>query len=432
MGLFRRRDKDATADPPEVDPDLRPHSHVALAPEDIEDSQRCRPDVSLEPFARARGLTYGGSVILGTFVGVLPTWAEYVFNSCRGELGPGRFGLVEHELLELEVAPNDPTGSGIRMGGSFWAVKRGMPPGWKKRLIPGVIELGMDEPANEPFAAYASWAPVTSVAVHVPEAACLPRISVGSADRHNALGTTSSLEDVGLPHLRLRSDLPDDLRVAVLDGAAGRALGTVDAPYVSLKLSYSQLLLTRNGFVTDDAELDALIARAVAIAEGLAATCRPSAVMAPFDTRLPRPEPQTGRFAGLDRWDETFAAAEKAFGMTLEDPDAYHAAFPRLQVPGTARGVLRGTMPGGAEGRLAFHEHGGRRSGFLRGAALFAAPPAAEPTPPGGVLHEPTQMYVAVGDGIVACWNRQMDPGTLAVTPTAERAQATLRELGLG
>lgn len=430
MRIFGRRGGDTKGNG-EPDAERRPHSHVALAPEDIEDSRRCRPDVDLEPFARARGLTFGGSVILGTFVGVQPAWTEYVFNTCWGELGPGRFGVVEHELLELEVAQNDPSGSGIvAMGGQFWAVKRGLPPGWKKRLIPGVIELGMDEPPNEPFAAYASWAPVTSVAVHVPEAACLPRISVGSADRHNALGTVS-LDDVGLPHLRLRSEIPDELRVAILGGEAGRALGAVDAPYVSLKLSYAQLLLTRNGFVTDHAALDALVGQAVAIAEGLAATCRPGAVSAPFSTPLPPPEPESGRFAGMDRWDETFAAAQKRFGMTLEDPDAYHAAFPRLQVPGTARGVLRGTMPGGAEGRLAFHEHGGRRSGWLRGAALFAAPPDAAPTPPGGVLHEPTQMYVAVGDGIVACWNRQMDAGTLAVTPTAERAQATLRELGL-
>jgi hypothetical protein len=41
-------------------------------------------------------------------------------------------------------------------------------------------------------------------------------------------------------------------------------------------------------------------------------------------------------------------------------------------------------------------------------------------------------MYVAVGDGIVACWNRTTDAsGVLAITPTAERAQATARELGL-
>jgi hypothetical protein len=430
MGLFRRGDRrnpEATQD----FSDRRPHSHVALAPEDVEDSKRCRPEADLEPFAQARGLTFGGSVILGTFVGVLPTWAEYVFNSCRGELAPGRFGAIQHELLEIDVNPNDPSGSGISgLGGQFWAVKRGVPPNWKKRLVPGVIELGMDEPPNEPFASYATWAPVTSVYVHVPEAACAPRISVGSADRHNAIGNRS-LDDVGLPHLRLLTDIPEDLLTNTLGGDAGRALGAVDAPYVSMLLSFSQLRLTRNGFVEDDAELDALIAHAVAIADGLAAACSPDAGTASFATPLPRPEPQTGRLAGIDRWDETFAAAEKQFGMTLEDPRAYHAAFPHLQAPGTARGVLNGTMPGGATGRLAFHEHGGRRSGFLRGVALFEAPAGAQPTPPGGVLHEPTQMYVAVGDGIVACWNRQMDPGTLAVTPTAERAQQTLRDLNL-
>lgn len=435
MRLFRRGGGDDDRDPkPFVPPplsDREPHSHVALAPEDVEDSRRHRPDASLEAFARARGLTFSGSVILGSFVGVLPTWAEYVFNASRGEIAPGRYGLIEHELLELAVNPNDPTGSGItEFGGEFHAVKRGVPPGSAKRLIPGVIELGMDEPKNEPFASYATWAPVTSVYVHVPEAACAPRISVGPADRHSSLGSTK-LDDVGLGHLLLRSDLPEDERTSLFGGAAGRALGAVDAPYVSLLLSYGQLRLTRNGFVTDEAQLNALIASAVAIAGGLAEVYRTNAITAPFDTVLPPPEPQTGRLAGVDRWDETFAAAERQFGMALEDPRAYHAAFPHLQAPGTARGVLRGRMPGGADGRLAFHEQGGRRSGYLRGVALFPAPPDAEPTPIGGVLHEPTQMLVAVADGIVCCWNRQMDPGTLAVTPTAERAQQARRDLGL-
>ncbi len=83
------------------------------------------------------------------------------------------------------------------------------------------------------------------------------------------------------------------------------------------------------------------------------------------------------------------------------------------------------------QGRLAFHQQGGRREGWLKAAALFAAPDDAQPTPPGGVLHENTAMYVSVADGIVACWNQQMDPGQLNVTPTAERAQETLRAQGL-
>lgn len=284
MRLFRRGDDD---DKPEDTPERRPHSHVALAPEDVDDSERCRPDVDLNAFAEARGLIFGGSIILGTFVGVLPTWAEYVFNSSRGELAPGRFGLVEHELLEIPVNQNDPSGSGISgLGGQFWAVKRGFPPNWKKRLIPGVIELGMDEPPNEPFAAYATWAPVTSVYVHVPEAACAPRISVGSAERHNAIGNTS-LDDIGLPQYRLLTDIPEDLRIAALGGPAGQALNSVDAPYVSMLLSFSQLRLMRNGFVTDEAELDALIASATVIADGLAAACSPDATTRPFDTPLP-------------------------------------------------------------------------------------------------------------------------------------------------
>ncbi|MCU0314589.1 MAG: hypothetical protein MUC84_11095, partial [Solirubrobacteraceae bacterium] len=175
-----------------------------------------------------------------------------------------------------------------------------------------------------------------------------------------------------------------------------------------------------------------LMKTAVAIADAIAEGLRPGAVTAPFSVELPPPPPDTSRLAGLDGWDATFDAAAAKFGLVREDPAAYHAAFPRLPVPGAARGVFRGTLPaGGAHGRLAFHEHGGVREGSLRGAALFEAPAGAEPTPPGGVLHERTGMVVGVGEGVVACWTRSTEHQTVSVTPTAEKAQATLRELGL-
>ena len=429
MGLFGRRE---TKQQHVVDPDLRPHSHVALAPEDVEASKRCRPLGDLTDFAAERGLTFGGSIILGAFAGIQPNWPDYVFNSCRGALAGRRYGVVEHELLEIPMA-EDGDGLGVRMGGSFWAVRTGFPPGWKKRMIPGVTELGLAEPGNEPFASLAAWAPTTTVALHVPEAAMLKQLLVKPAERMAAIGSPK-LEQYGLANFRI--DRPDDqspeILAGIFGGEAGRVLGQIDAPFVELRMHHAQLTIKRNGFVEDDVALDTFIEQAVKIADAIAAVCRPDPRARPFDVTLPPPPEETGRFAGLDRWDETFDAAEKKFNLVREDPAAYHEAFPRLQIPGTARGVLRGALPGGGmHGRLAFHQQGGRREGWLKAAALFAAPDGAEPTPPGGVLHESTAMYVSVADGVVACWNKQMDPGQLNVTSTAERAQATIRELGL-
>lgn len=429
MGLFRRREaKTAHV----VDPDPRPHSHVALAPDDVEASERCRPLVDLSDFAAQRGLTFGGSIILGAFVGIQPNWPDYVFNSCRGALAGRRYGVVEHELLELPMG-EDGDGVSVRMGGSFWAVRTGFPPGWKKRMIPGVTELGLAEPGNAPFASIAAWTPTTTVALHVPEAAMLKPLVVRPAERMAAIGSPK-LEEYGLAGFRIDrpDDQPPEVLAGIFGGEAGRVLGQIDAPFVEIRMHHAQLTVKRNGFVEDHAELDTFIDQAVKIADGIAAVCRPDPTARPFDTALPPPPEETGRFAGLDRWDETLDAAATKFDLVREDPAAYHAAFPRLEIPGTARGVLRGSLPGGGtHGRLAFHQQGGRREGWLKAAALFTAPDGAEPTPPGGVLHESTAMYVSVADGVVACWNQQMDPGQLSVTPTAERAQTTIRELGL-
>mgnify|MGYP000219826081 FL=1 len=100
-------------------------------------------------------------------------------------------------------------------------------------------------------------------------------------------------------------------------------------------------------------------------------------------------------------------------------------------MPGRARGVLHGTLPGdGLPGRLAFHQQGGITRSTIRGAALFEAPPGTPDSPRGGARHERTDMYVEVCDGIVACWSRGRT-GKIDAPDTAARAQATVRELGL-
>ena len=142
----------------------RPHSHAALAREDVDDAKRCAPPGDLQAFAHARGLSYNGSAVMGALAGVLPQWPDYVFNCCQGPMGD-RYGLVEHELLEIPVSEGD---GGIRMNGGFHAVRQGIVPGWKKRMVPGAYLFGLFKPKNEPFRAFAIWVPVTTVAVRVP------------------------------------------------------------------------------------------------------------------------------------------------------------------------------------------------------------------------------------------------------------------------
>ena len=415
----------------------RPHSHAALAREDKDDAKRCAPAGSLASFAQARGLRFSDSVILGALCGVLPTWPDYVFNCSHGDLGGGRYGLVQHELMEVSADENGTGGSGIRMNGSFHSPKRGSPPGWKKRMIPGARFIGLFEPKNEPFAAFASWLPTTTVAVRVPEAALVGTIRLRSADRVHLFGS-GNLEQYGLPQfsfLDKGQHLSEEARVAILAGDAGRWLAAVRAPYVSLSVHDGQLALTRNGFVMDEAALDELIAQAVAIAECIAQVCRPGApASAPFADPLGVVAPQGANTAPIppDDWDTFLDTAAAELGMAREFPYAYHAAFPRLPVPGRARGVLRGTLPGdGLTGRLAFHQQGGIARGTVRGAALFAAPPGTPDGPLGGVRHEPTDMYVEVSEGIVCCWNRVRTPAALEAADLAARAQATVRTLGL-
>ena len=366
-------------------------------------------------------------MILGALCGVLPTWPDYVFNCSHGDLGGGRYGLVQHELMEVSADENGTGGSGIRMNGSFHSPKRGSPPGWKKRMIPGARFIGLFEPKNEPFAAFASWLPTTTVAVRVPEAALVGTIRLRSADRVHLFGS-GNLEQYGLPQfsfLDKGQHLSEEARVAILAGDAGRWLAAVRAPYVSLSVHDGQLALTRNGFVMDEA-LDQLIAQAVAIA--MHRRCVPGApATAPFADPLgvvglgPTRRHPPGRLGHVL---DTAAVSSGWCASSLRLP----RRVPRLPVPAAPRGSAH-PAGRGLTGRLAFHQQGGIARGTVRGAALFAARRDAD-GPLGGAPRA-TDMYVEVSEGIVCCWNRVRTPAALEAADLAARAQATVRTLGL-
>ncbi len=410
------------------------HGYAAFAPEDVADAKRGAPDVDLAAYAAARGLTFRGSTILSAFRGVLPAWADYTFNAMSGVLPGGGYGLLEHELEQIATT----AGSGIAMNGAFHGARftaRG--PSWKGLLLP-FLDTERKVP-NEPFAPSAIWVPTTKVVVRVPEAALLRRMVVRRADRFPPAGNPK-LEAEGLPGFRLAGggDVDPQLRAAIFGGPAGRVLAGLTHAYVSLVICDGVVALQRNGFARGDAELDALAQAACAIADGVCEACRPLHRPQPFSAHLApppparlRPDPDDPFPRPLPDLADAFARAASELAMTQEDPAAYHRAYPSLPVPGVAQGVLRGRIPGASvDGRLAWHVQSGFARGSLRGAVLVPARAGAA-TQPGGVLHEETDLYAEVADGIAACWVRVRTTDRLDARPLAERAVATLRRLGL-
>jgi hypothetical protein len=91
--------------------------------------------------------------------------------------------------------------------------------------------------------------------------------------------------------------------------------------------------------------------------------------------------------------------------MTLEDPAAYHHAFPSMPVPGRAFAVLRGTLPGTAlPARIAFHHERPLTDNQGRTALLLEAAPDAPETAPWGVRVTEPRLGYAVRDGIASIW----------------------------
>lgn len=412
----------------EGDHERRPHSWAAFAAQDVEDAERGRPAVDLRAYAQERGLAYDGSARCLHVLGVLPRWTDYVFNACRGTLGGARHGVVFHELLELRVTSRE-HGSSLAMGGAFARTKLRGRRITLRSFIPvvGMFDSGKDEPFPELSAA----APVTTVAVHVPDAALLPEFTVRSADRLPSSGNPR-LSEYGLLGYRLRGDaLSADQRAALFGGAARGVLAALDGPYVDVRFRQASLALRVGGFAADAPGLDALVDRALALADALGGVARETtgAGTAPARFGDPLPPPPAGG-PDVDGWDATLDQAAAAKGLVREDPDALHRAYPTLPVPGRARGVLRGPLAGGAGGRVSFHQH--RAGSFrLQAAALFPAAPGGADTPPGGVLHEETGMWVGRAGDLVAAWPAVTHHRELAITGTAEQGLRAARALGL-
>jgi hypothetical protein len=429
VALLGKRNKDGS--------ERAKHGRAAYAREDVEDSKRGRPAVDLSAAAAARGLRFRGPIRMGAFMSATPIWPDYVFNAMDGRLPRGRYGLFEHELDEVPVGQD-----GIDEAGSFYGVRST----YRSResvgsfLTYGLLGSEKAEP-NEPFAANAVWIPASSVAVRAPETNVLGSFDIRRKGNLPRWGV-QDLGELGLPGFRgAGTDSPEvdrDVLAEALAGRAGDALRECAYPYLRLEVGFGVVSLRRNGFAPEP-EIDELIERAERIAEGLTAAC--GKLLRPQSLDAPLPPP-AGPDPGLSKKQRQLAeimdgnasgAAERIageLGMEVEDPRAYHRAFPEVPMPGRARIVLRGSLPGtSAPARLLYTGQGSRAGMTLRGGVLL--PAAADPPelPLGGDVVEETGMYGEVVGGIAAIWDRRRVNGRLEAADLAQRALRTAAEL---
>jgi len=383
------------------------HNHTAFAREDVDDARRGVPATSLEGWAADRGLTFVPSGLIGAFVTVLPRFEQYTFNVCRGEIRPGRYGLVAHLLEELPA-----TDGKIDGGGTFYGTRL-----VTKRGLLSFVGVEKARP-DEPFAANAAWAPTTGVALRVPELALLPRISLEVESGFLNLGGGRDLGPAGVPGWRLHASdwVSDELADAVT--AAVAPLATLGATWARVLIDHGQLALIRNGFVADPTTLDHLVTTAGNIADALATT-------APLPGETPpwcRPQEHEAA---------TFRQGATELGMATADPVELHRAHRHLPFPGRAHGLLSGSLPGtSTAGHLAFAVQGGRTTGTYRTVVIAPAAPGAS-TPVGGTVHAPTDQYVEVADSVAVSWPRVRSVGRLDAVEKSAAGVATLRDLGL-
>lgn len=392
--------------------------YAAYAPEDREDAERGAPSFSLESWAQAHGVPYRGSELAGQFVTVTPTWVDYVFNVCRGELLPGRYGQVAHELEEIAADER-----GLDMPVGFYGVRT-----YGGRGLRGLIGLEKKIP-NEPFATWAAWVPTTKVVLRVPEVALLPRAVIRPS---GLLDGKRKLDDAGLPGFSMMESrwIDDELRQAL--ATAARPIGRLGAAFAGVTLDHGLLAVRRNGFV-DGPQIDALLDAAGRVASALVEIGAGLTAPQPFGQPLPAPDLSTwppGFWQPQEHELDACLRAAGELGLVPEDAAAFHRALPHCPFPGTALGVARGPLGGGPEGRIAVLFQAGRTRGTYRtGICLPARAGAA--TPVGGQLHQPADTYVEVADGVAYAWPRVRSEGRLGAAEAVTAGLATLRALEL-
>jgi hypothetical protein len=382
----------------------RPHSYAAFAREEVADAERGFPIVDLAAYAAARGLRRRNGNVLGAFVGSLPTWPDYVFDVVDGPLPDGRYGLVEHDLFEI-----DTDSRGIRASGAFYGVKtRVFDP-----LFPNIAFFA-DEVRSEPFAGNGVWLPSTRVAVRVPECMLMPHLVVGPQDR-----MSGSLRVDAAGRIFAVADNPaiDAATGEAMVRAIGPALKQLSDPFVRLELRLGVLTISVNGYRADMNDLDRLVW----------AACSASAGLVEIAPRFV----QVGA-APADQWSPLVDDAARQLGLTRYAGADFHRALVRSPIPGCAVGALFGQIQGDrAPTWTTWHTHGGHTAATVRGGAAMQCSSPASMLPLGGHLEEESDMYVEIVDDVAYAWTRSRLAGTLDHANVVTRARHAWTRVGV-
>ena len=397
------------------------HGYAALAKEDVADAKRGRPEVDLGGYAAERGLEVFDGVMAGGFRAALPAFPEYRFNVLRGLLPGGAYGLLFHELMEV------PHRGSASISGSLYGVVAKTPGRWSPRdLLPDRHDIPYigaflnpreDKSPRTAFDTESVWIPCTVATTHVPEATLPLHFFRLDRRRHHFpydFDNHRKLDGVGFPgwHMRADPEPSDALLGRLLGGALGDLLRRREDGFFQLLVLRGTLIVRRNGFANDPAALDGLASDAGLAAEAVRGACLAEAQPRPFGEALPEPQEMAESEAPAlsttpSFWMDRFHELATRLGLELEDPAAYHRAFPSLPVPGRAAAVMRGKLPGAAsEGRLAYHaERSPRLTNEMRGAVILQASASAQPTPPGGVRDLDRSLVYDVRDGLASLWS---------------------------
>ena len=201
--------------------------------------------------------------------------------------------------------------------------------------------------------------------------------------------------------------------------------------YFGILLLRGALVVRRNGFVLDTAELDRQAIDTCTIADAVRDACLPE--LAPRPLTEPLPSPRSEHPEVTPAWRDGYINVAIRLGLGMEDPDELHRAFPSLPLPGRMVAAMYGDLGGGVQGRLVYAaELNLKAAERARGAVLLAAQPGAPETAPEGERHDDRQIIHHCRSGqhvlvstVTAGFYREEQEGLL------ERALAFARERGL-
>jgi len=378
---------------------------AAFSREDVADAKRGAPAVSLAGYAADRGLQFLDHATPAGYRTAVPCEPEFQFNLMRGPLPGGEFGVVGHEAFGLPWV-------GGTVAWSGWVETVGRPKGTGLRardfalsMLPGAdLFTGWGSEKVEPLRT-----PSTIAAVRLPESAGLqPHLRIDNRDAAPPydFGNDVDLHALGLL-LHADPAAPADLLDAFLaEPVASTLQAHAGDPLFQVLITCATLVVRRNGWIADPAQLDELCGFASSLARNARAACRARLPRQPFEEALPAPAWQTGAppargFALEPHWQEWATATAGRLGLALEGAVAYHRAFPSVPAPGFAKVVMRGTLPVlGVFGRLVVHTE----PGASRAAVLVPAPEGVTSGPDGDRIETEPPVRLEVRDGLAGVY----------------------------